>query len=203
MKQIDWDLWPDDMSGLVLDVACHIPLDAEIFSRFFGVEHIYLVDLRALSRNSLPEKTSFVQNSATSLCFPNSIFDVVVSFSAIEHLPIRELQRTWVHEMVRVLKPGGILLVTVDNAWSWLNRIWDRFRPPMRRISPTELVVWVTESGNMKIEARTGGALYYWGFRPPMRIFSYPAYILDRILNLVSPFFPLLGNRIGYRFRKE
>ncbi|HHS98088.1 MAG TPA: class I SAM-dependent methyltransferase [Chloroflexi bacterium] len=202
MKQIDWNLW-HDFSGIALDVGCHIPLDALILSKMKGIRRIYLVDLRPIPSTLLPDKTTFVQCDATRLAFPDNSFDVVTSFSAIEHLPDRALQRAWVREMVRVTKPGGKMLITVDNAWSWLNRIWDRYRPPMRRLSPIELKRWVMETKEMEIEATTGGAIYYWGFRPRFRGSAQIAYLFDRVLNPLSRLLPWFGNRIGYRFIKK
>ncbi len=201
MKQIDWKLW-GEMRGRVLDVACDVPLDAAILSEMPSVEHVFLLDLRVPAQRLVPTKSSFVACDATRMAFPDNSFDVVLCFSSLEHLPDAAQQREWVREMVRVLAPGGQLLVTVDNAWSWLNRVWDRYRPPMRRISPPELRRWVEEAGPMQVEASTGGALYYWGFRPPVRGSVRVAYALDRALAPLSPWLPWLGNRIGYRFRK-
>ena len=52
---------------------------------------------------------------ACVLCFPNASFDIIVSSECIEHtLDPKQALR----EMHRVLKPGGILLITVPN-WIW------------------------------------------------------------------------------------
>jgi SAM-dependent methyltransferase len=201
MKQVDWEIW-HEFTGLVLDVACDIPVDAMILSQMPLVKAIYLVDLRLPPSQVVPEKAHFIQSDATRLSFLDDAFDVVTSFSAVEHLPDPDMQHRWIREMVRVTKPGGKLLITVDNAWSWLNRIWDGYRPTMRRISPRELRRWVMEEGNMEIESVTAGGLYYWGFRPPWPGAAKIAYLFDRILNPLSPLLPWLGNRVGYRFRK-
>lgn len=51
---------------------------------------------------------------------PNESFDVVVMWDIIEHIirPIKALT-----EVTRVLKPGGYLFVSTDDAASWLPRI--------------------------------------------------------------------------------
>lgn len=201
MKQIDWALW-DQIGGTVLDVACDMPLDAAILSQTPTVERVVLVDIRIPDLSLVPNKATFLAGDATALPFPDNSFDVVTCFSSLEHLPDERKQRQWMCEMVRVTKPGGQLLVTVDNAWSWLNRIWDRYRPPMRRISPHELRDWAAEEGTLTIEASSGGGLYYWGFRPSVRGSARVAYALDRALNPFSSLLPWLGNRVGYRFRK-
>jgi SAM-dependent methyltransferase len=52
--------------------------------------------------------------------FLNDTFDVVVMWNIIEHIirPIRALK-----EVSRILKPGGYLFVSTDDAANWLSRI--------------------------------------------------------------------------------
>jgi len=52
--------------------------------------------------------------------FPNSSFDVVVMWDIIEHIinPVKALK-----EVYRVLKPGGYLFVSTDDAGNWLPRL--------------------------------------------------------------------------------
>lgn len=46
--------------------------------------------------------------------FPDGVFDCVYSVCVIEHLPTREEQTEMFLEMIRVVKPGGILGITYD-----------------------------------------------------------------------------------------
>lgn len=68
------------------------------------------------------------------LPFPDATFDAIVSCSTLDHFDdVRDLDRA-LGELVRVLAPGGRLLVTLDNAsnplvalrnaipWTWLSR---------------------------------------------------------------------------------
>lgn len=52
----------------------------------------------------------------THLSYPNNHFDKVVCISVIEHIPD---QRAAVRELVRVLKPGGYLVLTCDVPVTW------------------------------------------------------------------------------------
>lgn len=49
------------------------------------------------------------------LPFPDSTFDAIVSTSTLDHFAsIREIERS-LDELTRVLRPGGLLLITLDN----------------------------------------------------------------------------------------
>lgn len=66
----------------------------------------------------------FVQGSALSLPFPDASFDRVICSEVLEHLP--DYQGA-LAEMRRVLKPGGLLCISVPRAWPericwWLSR---------------------------------------------------------------------------------
>ena len=74
--------------------------------------------------------TSFVCADATSLPFPNDTFDAVTMFDVLEHI---QDDAAAVKEALRVLRPGGFLLVTSPN---------ERWRFPyyraLRLICPTD-----------------------------------------------------------------
>ena len=55
--------------------------------------------------------------------FANAFFDVVVMWDVIEHLmdPIKGLK-----EVHRILKPGGFLAISTDDAANWLPRLLGR-----------------------------------------------------------------------------
>lgn len=55
----------------------------------------------------------FKHESAESLSFPDNFFDRVFCISVIEHMGDGVLKRS-IHEIERVLKPGGLLLLTFD-----------------------------------------------------------------------------------------
>ena len=76
--------------------------------------------LIAWCRDNLSQIAKFEVNDAEPpLKFPAGSFGLVYSYSVFTHLAA-EKQRPWMEELVRVLRPGGMLLITVHGkrvAW--------------------------------------------------------------------------------------
>lgn len=106
--------------GRVLDVGCGsanvadrlADLEAHYVGFDFGGPHItYAHRKYARHRGSL--RASFARSDAEHMPFADGIFDVVVMSEVIEHL-IRPELAVW--EVSRVLRPGGVFLMTTNNA---------------------------------------------------------------------------------------
>jgi len=54
----------------------------------------------------------FVEASCTKMPFADASFDLVVSFETLEHI---EAQRQFLDEVARVLRPGGVFLLSCPN----------------------------------------------------------------------------------------
>jgi len=80
----------------------------------FGIK--YDIDPRTVHRklnNKYKTNVDFKQESASELSFPDNYFDRVFSISVIEHMEDEVIENS-ITEMERVLKPGGLLLLTFD-----------------------------------------------------------------------------------------
>jgi len=67
----------------------------------------------AWCRRSLPIGEFSVNGIEPPLAFASGSFDLVYAFSVFTHLP-EPLQQPWMDELVRVLRPGGKILITTQ-----------------------------------------------------------------------------------------
>lgn len=123
----------------VLDAGCgqgfYFPLYAELGLQVTGIETDPL-PLKAARATAAATGARVVAAPAEVLPFPAASFDAVVLSEVLEHLddPAPALA-----EAARVLRPGGLLLVTVPHAayplaWDPVNRLREGLGlPPMRR----------------------------------------------------------------------
>ena len=97
----------------VLDVGCGIGGSSRILARNYGfavtgvtISPNQVKRARELSPPDLPVR--FQVDDAMSLSFPDASFDVVWSVEAGPHMPDKAV---FANELMRVLKPGGVLVV--------------------------------------------------------------------------------------------
>jgi len=127
----DWALLAGmDLRGKrVLNVGCCEPIDELFFARQ-GMRQWVALDLShrmmTAARDILTAELSEVLARRISLCvadagrlpFPDGTFDLVVSFSALEHIPDPAIRTTAFAEIARVTRPEGYVAVTVPNRYS-------------------------------------------------------------------------------------
>jgi len=107
--------------GLVLDVGCGSALvadrirdiDATYIGFDFGGHHIEYAAKKYADITDRRLRTAFARGDAQVIPFADASIDVVVLSEVIEHLIQPELA---VWEIARVLKPGGVLVMTTNNA---------------------------------------------------------------------------------------
>jgi ubiquinone/menaquinone biosynthesis C-methylase UbiE len=140
------------LGGAVLDVGCGSALVADriadMDARYVGLDfpdhHMRYVRSRFRdSRSHL--QLEFVRGDGEHLPFVPSSFDVVVMSEVIEHL-LRPERAVW--EISRVLRPGGVFVMTTNNAsevplrsplshlFAWLEKAFGAYRPELISLRP-------------------------------------------------------------------
>jgi SAM-dependent methyltransferase len=76
----------------------------------------YNAELIGWCQRQLPFGRFAVNRLAPPLDFPDGAFDLIYALSVFTHLP-ESMQQAWVVEFARVLKPGGLLLVTTHGEY--------------------------------------------------------------------------------------
>ncbi len=96
-----------------------------------------MLDLARAKLSQHGNRITFCQHDAQSLPFDDASFDVVTCLEALEFM------RDWrnaVREMLRVLKPGGLLMIS--------NRIGpDAWKLPSHTLKTNDFVAWLCEIG--------------------------------------------------------
>lgn len=101
----------------IIDVGCgdgfylHILTKLPIKTNLLGFDFDKIV-LANAGKNLRPEKIKLVNGSATKIPFKDKSFDKVIMTEVLEHI---EDDKKALAEVKRILKPGGILLITVPN----------------------------------------------------------------------------------------
>ena len=162
---------------MILDVATgtgRLPLIMTSNAHFEG--HIVGLDLSrkmlAIAQQKIDEQhfedfITLMNENAQDMPFIDGAFDVVTCLEALEFMPdpLVTLQ-----EMIRVIRPGGLLLTTIriDNRWM-PNRTWDE--DTMRQIlednhmQAVEFKIW--QADYTKVWAVKSGISEFVGVRPP------------------------------------
>lgn len=128
-------------SGRLLDVGCGPAVyTPDLTSRGFevyGVDMAPDVVRRAreiMSHSPYADRAYFLVGDIEHLEFPKEIFDVVLVMGLFDYLPSDDVALA---EIRRVLKPGGVALISLQNRYSYCTLVrtlvWP-FRPVLRRI---------------------------------------------------------------------
>ena len=98
----------------VLDLGCghgrYFPLFKEKSVDYFGIDNSE--KLIQIAKAAYPEG-KFQVAEALNLPFLDSFFDKVYSVAVLHHIPSEEFRVQFLKETKRVLKPGGLLILTV------------------------------------------------------------------------------------------
>jgi ubiquinone/menaquinone biosynthesis C-methylase UbiE len=105
--------------GATLDLGSGVGYGAAIIATAQPVDFVIAFDISssalAFGKSSYGERVSFVTGDARALPFPKNSFDSIVCLEAIEHVPDA---RRVLEEIVRVLRPEGVLIISTPNKWA-------------------------------------------------------------------------------------
>jgi len=103
---------------IVVDAACGEGYGTRILSQdaksVIGIDISQEAIYHASNKYGDKSNVSFVQGSIAELDLEDNSIDVFVSFETLEHVP-EDLQREFMKQVVRVLKPNGCLVVSTPN----------------------------------------------------------------------------------------
>lgn len=115
------------LNKTVLNIGCSEPVDEVFWVNLVKEWHALDINeaaiqvARKLASEALPphlySKLRFIIGNVTKMDLEDKYYDLVVSFSTIDHIPPKEGRMKALNEMCRVLKTGGYLVVTVPNRW--------------------------------------------------------------------------------------
>jgi len=183
---------PENFSGVALEIGCGTGAISK--SLRLMIENLVVSDIsEVLARETANALgCDWFQEDATNLSFPDASYDLVVSSECIEHTPNPS---KCVVEMLRVLRPEGILIVTTPNKLWWpvvrlsqITRI-RKFQGNEKFLSVRQLSSIINDNGGVVLQ-RTGCHLFPWHFP-----FVKP--VLRRIDKYAGRLHPLMINQIA------
>jgi ubiquinone/menaquinone biosynthesis C-methylase UbiE len=140
------------VGGTVLDIGCGSALVAEripdVDATYLGLDfpaHHIAFAAKSFADRPMALRTQWVRGDGERLPFADASVDVVVMSEVIEHLLRPELA---VWELSRVLRPGGVFLMTTNNAsevplrsplthpLAWLEKALGATRPDLISLRP-------------------------------------------------------------------
>jgi SAM-dependent methyltransferase len=146
-RMLKTDLFDEAVSGGIL------PVLAERADEVVGIDVSQAVVEAASAQN---EQLLTQRADVRELPFRDESFDAVLSNSTLDHFGSLDEIVAGLRELHRVLRPGGTLVVTLDNPWNplmalskavprtWLNETWDRYAPGLGKVGILPYHVGVT-----------------------------------------------------------
>jgi SAM-dependent methyltransferase len=133
--------------------------DRLLFDLAPGAEHTVGIDIAAATvaaarRHSPAAGFSFLVSDARALALRTDGFELVFSNSTLDHFATRAELLAALGELVRVVRPSGLLIVTLDNPWNplypllrWATRVGRAPYVLGRTASRRQLNAWLEDLG--------------------------------------------------------
>jgi ubiquinone/menaquinone biosynthesis C-methylase UbiE len=133
-EMLPWALKEVDLGQNVLEIGPGPGLTTDLLrSRFDRITALEVDPALAdsLKRRMSDTNVTVIQGDASAMPFEDATFSGAVAFTMLHHVPSSALQDRLLHDVYRVLKPGGMFVGT-DSVWSpvlWLIHISDTLVP--------------------------------------------------------------------------
>ncbi|GAB3170092.1 class I SAM-dependent methyltransferase [Telluribacter humicola] len=150
--------WIDTLAGLasrggyVLDLGCGcgVPSSLLLAGQGYQVLGIDLSPVQIERAKELVPQGTFLCEDMCKVSFEDNLFDVVVSFYALIHIPLEE-QPALLTSVFKWLKPGGYFLFTAGHtAWTGEEQDWLHVEGAHMYWSHTDrstYLSWLTDTG--------------------------------------------------------
>lgn len=124
-QRVPWVVGSTDLGPNVLELGPGPGLTTDLLR--ISVRQVVALEIDpklavALNSRMQGSNVRIVEGDATDIPFEDSEFSGAVSFTMLHHVPSPELQDRVLHEVFRVLKPGGFF-VGSDSLQNWKMRI--------------------------------------------------------------------------------
>lgn len=112
-----------DSFGNILDFGCGCGRTIRWFEKYDAASSISGTDIDSAAieycRHRFKKMEFSTNQPLPPLKYPQAQFDLVYSISVFTHIN-EEFQHKWLAELARIIKPGGVVLLSVHGARSWL-----------------------------------------------------------------------------------
>jgi len=109
---------------LILDVGCgngrHLIEAVKASSLAVGIDlsrNLLNIAKARIRKLGLMDKAMLIVGDTTFMPFRNSAFDTVMCIAVIHHIPTHELRRRALHEMLRIMRAGGSIIISAWYRW--------------------------------------------------------------------------------------
>ena len=156
------------LDSVILDLCCgqgrhSLELAQRGFKTLYGVDRShYLINRAKTVNRKNGYKVTFKEGDARKLTFPTDMFDyVIIAGNSFGYLETVEDDLTVLHEVLRVLKPDGQLLIDITDgnymrgnfqprSWEWINKNYfvcreRSFSEETDRLVSREVITHVTQ----------------------------------------------------------
>lgn len=124
-----------DRCSAMLEVGCGLGRMTRHFAPLFA--NVYAVDVSSTMVEMAREKNKHLSNVQFSKCdgggnlrFANNAMDFVVSWCVMQHITRGEVIKRYIHEIARVMRPGGRCIINFDTRTNTIPSLLLRRLPP-------------------------------------------------------------------------